>query len=182
MDRQEFEALIVKINMFAAGLEKLEGRLVDQFDQATQRITQTATSLASAADQSAALGSERLEQNASRVIAAGANSAVNDLLHRMGQAVGGLESALRNLQQRAAMIDRVHVATAWKAFIGLALSGVVIIGVAAYFAWDARQILQQAKWVRQVNAAEAAGKLAPCPDAQGICALIGKKWVRLDQT
>jgi hypothetical protein len=74
----------------------------------------------------------------------------------------------------------MHTANAWKAFIAAALGSLAVIAVAVYVVWHAHQDLQQVLWVEQINTAEAAGKLAPCPDG-GICVLINKKWVRLDK-
>jgi len=46
---------------------------------------------------------------------------------------------------------------------------------------QARTELTKAAWAAQINAAIAAGNLAPCADG-GICARVdGKRWVRLDQ-
>lgn len=185
MDRQEFEALVVKINMFAAGLKEMGDRLVSESNLATQRMNQTASSLASAVDQTAARASDQLQQTASRTIAAGANSVVDELLKRLGGSVGQLESSIGRFEQRVASTSRLHVATAWKGLIGLAMGGFAVIAVSAYYFWSAHQAAQQAnqqvQWVNQINAAVTSGKLAQCPNVDGLCALVGKKWVRLDQ-
>ncbi|WP_158621238.1 hypothetical protein [Dyella dinghuensis] len=184
MDRQEFEALIVKINMFAAGLNQMGDRLIKESNLSTQHMNHAASSLANIADQTATRVSDQLQQTASRTIAAGANAVVEVLLKQLGNGVGQLNRSIDQLERRVAAADRAHIATAWKGFVGLLTGGLAVIALTAYFSWSAHQTAQRAnqqiQWVSLINAAETNGKLAPCPDADGLCALIGKKWVKLD--
>jgi hypothetical protein len=185
MDRQEFEALVVKINMFAAGLNQMGDRLINESNLSTQRMNHTASGLANMAEQTATRVSDQLQQTASRTIAAGANVVVEKLLKQLGAGVGQLEISINHLEQRVTATDRLHVATAWKGFVGLAMGGLAVIALTTYFSWTARQTAQRAnqeiQWISQINAAESYGKLARCPEAEGLCALVGKRWVRLDQ-
>lgn len=185
MDRQEFEALVVKINMFAAGLKQMGDRLINESNLSTQHMNHAASSLANIADQTATRVSDQLQQTASRTIAAGANAAVDGLLNQLSSGVGQLERSINQMEQRIGSATRIHFAMAWKGFISLAMSGLAVIALTAYFSWAAHQTAQRAsqqiQWVNQINAAEASGKLAPCPDADGVCALVAKRWVRLDQ-
>lgn len=186
MEQPELEALVVKISMFANRVNELGEHVAQQSQQATQQLTQTAQGLSHVADQSVARIVEGVEQTAARSISAGANTAVSDMLQRLGHGVQQLDvqvrqmiGAVNTLESRVVKTDRAHVATAWKGFIGLLMGALAIVGASTYMVWSARQDLSNLKWAEQVQAAETAGTLAPCPEGDGICALDGKKWVRL---
>ncbi|WP_458072115.1 hypothetical protein [Rhodanobacter sp. BL-MT-08] len=187
MDQRELEALVVKISMFANRVNELGDHVAKQSQQATEQLTHTAKGLSNVADQSVARIVEGVEQSAAKSISAGANMAVSDILQRLGNGVQLLDSQVRQmigavntLEHRVVKTDRAHVATAWKGFIGLLIGALAIVGASTYMVWSARQDLGNLKWAEQVQAAETAGKLAQCPEGAGICALDGKKWVRLD--
>ena len=186
MDQRDLEALVVKISMVAGRLTELGEHVAQQSQQATQQLTQTAQGLSNIADQSVTRIVDGVKQTASQAISVGANSAVTELLQRLGDGVQQLEGQVRQiigavntLERRVTQTDRTHVATAWKGFIGLLIGALAIVGVSTYMVWSAHQELTNLKWAEQIQAAETAGKLAPCATGDGICALVGKKWVRL---
>ena len=186
MEQPELEALVVKISMFANRVTELGEHVAQQSQQATQQLTQTAQGLGHVADQSVTRIVDGVEKTAAKSISAGANTAVSEILQRLGNGVQQLDvqvkqmiGAINTLEQRVVKTDRAHVATAWKGFIGLLMGALAIVGASTYMVWSARQDLSNLKWAEQVQAAETAGTLAQCPDSDGICALDGKKWVRL---
>ena len=186
MDQRELEALVVKISMFASRVTELGEHVAQQSQQATQQLSQTAQGLSNIADQSVTRIVDGVKQTAAQAISAGANNAVAELLQRLGGGVQQLEGqdrqiigAINTLEQRVTKTDRAHVATAWKGFVGLLIGAVAIVGASTYMVWSAHQDLSNLKWAEQVQAAETAGKLAPCAKGGGICALDGNKWVRL---
>jgi hypothetical protein len=186
MDQRELEALVVKISMFANRVTELGEHVAQQSQQATQQLTHTAQGLSHVADQAVARIVDGVERTAAKSLAAGATSAVDELLRSLGNGVQQMEGQVRQiigavntLEQRVARTDRAHVATAWKGFIGLLIGAMAIVGASTYMVWSAHQELGNLRWAEQVQAAETAGKLAPCADGDGICALDGKKWVRL---
>ncbi|RUL67099.1 hypothetical protein EKH79_00385 [Dyella dinghuensis] len=180
MGQQDVEALAVKVGMFASNLKELSDRVVMESHQATQRMNQTAQSLALSAENAGKQAIERLQQTATGAIVAGAGAATNDIEQRLMACAGKVEHSTNQLDQRIRTLSIMHTANAWKAFIAAAVGSLAVIAVAVYVVWHAHRDLRRVQWVEQINAAEVAGKLAPCPDS-GICVLVNKKWVRLDQ-
>ena len=180
MGQQDVEALAVKVAMFASNLKELSDRVVMESHQATQSMNQTAQGLAISAENAGKQAIERLQQTAAGAIVAGVGAATNDVEKRLIACAGNVEYSTYQLDQRIHTLSMLHTANAWKAFIAAAVGSLAVIAVAIYVTWHAHQDLQQVQWVEQINAAEAAGKLAPCPDS-GICVFVNKKWVRLDK-
>lgn len=180
MGQQDVEALAVKVGMFASNLKELSDRVVMESHQATQSMNQTAQSLALSAESAGKQAIERLQQTAAGAIVAGAGAATSDIEQRLMACAGKVEHSTNQLDQRIRALSTMHTANAWKAFIAATLGSLAVIAVTAYIVWHAYRDLQEVQWVEQINAAEAAGKLAPCPDG-GICVLLDKKWVRLDK-
>jgi hypothetical protein len=92
-----------------------------------------------------------------------------------------MDQAAARLASRMDAGDRWYTAFAWKAFIASTLGSFAVIGTAGYAIWEAQHTLRETRWVRQINAAQAAGKLGQCPGGgDHVCAKVDKRWVRLD--
>ena len=57
----------------------------------------------------------------------------------------------------------------------------LVVGVAIYVFVAAKQEIKKNDWISGINAAVASGKLTTCTDGGGICAIVDKKQIRLDQ-
>ena len=180
MQQQDVEALAVKVGMFASNLKELSDRVVTESQLASQSMTLTAKSLAVSAETTGKQAVERIQQTAASAIVAGIGAAASDIEHRLVACANKVEFSTSQLEQRIYALRAMHTANAWKAFVAAALGSVAVIAVAIYVAWHAHQDIRQTQWAEQINAAEAAGKLAACPEG-GICVFVNKKWVRLDK-
>jgi hypothetical protein len=69
---------------------------------------------------------------------------------------------------------------AWKALLAVVMASAMVMAVACYVVWQSRQALTAVRWQQEIADAQAAGKLAPCPEG-GLCALVDKRWMRIDK-
>ena len=88
--------------------------------------------------------------------------------------------AASHLEIRIANSGALQRAIAWKAFLSLLLASATVVAVAAYMVWQSRQALTVMKWQQEIAEAQAAGKLAPCPEG-GLCVMVNKRWTRIDK-
>jgi hypothetical protein len=74
----------------------------------------------------------------------------------------------------------VQTVNVWKVFVASSVASLTAIAVAVYMGLQTHRDIVRSEWVTEINAAIAAGKLAPSADG-GLCAYENKKWVRLDK-
>lgn len=177
MDERDAKSLAVKL---AAVTDRMEQKL-DAVTRETLRASQTMGRQATEALSVSGEVSDGVRRAASEALSAGTASAVG----RLGEVVRNselqLERAAQQLEGRMVSVGRLQSAFAWKAFIASAVGCVAMVGAAGYAIWEARQASVGTRWVRQINAAQAAGRLAQCPGSDGhVCAKVDKRWVRLD--
>lgn len=177
MDEQDVKSLAVKL---AAVTDRIEKRL-DGVARETMRASQA---MGVQAQQSLA-ASEQVSAGVRRAASDALDDGASQAIERFGGVVRAseirLEGAAERLEQRMLSVGKLQAAFAWKAFAASALGSVALIGVAGYLLWEAHEASRTARWVKQINAAQAAGRLGLCPrDGDHVCAKVDKRWVRLD--
>ncbi|KJV37373.1 hypothetical protein [Luteibacter yeojuensis] len=177
MDEQDVKSLAVKL---AAVTDRIEKRL-----DAVARGTMQATQAMEQQARQALAASEQVSAGVRRAAADALQHGTTEAIDRFGGVVRAserrLEDAAERLERRMLTVGKWQVAFAWKAFAASALGSFALIGVAAYVIWEAREAARVTRWVKQVNAAQAAGRLGACPaGGEHVCAKVDKRWVRLD--
>ncbi|MGN6481123.1 hypothetical protein [Luteibacter sp.] len=177
MDEDDVKSLTVKLAAVTGRIEKRLDAVAKQTMQASQAMGHQAQQALSASAQVSA----DLRQAASEALDDGTANAIL----RFGEVIRAseirLENAASRLESRMVSGGRLQTAFAWKAFIASAVGSFAVIGTAGYAIWEAQHTLRETRWVRQINAAQAAGKLGQCPGGgEHVCAKIDKRWVRLD--
>lgn len=177
MDEDDVKSLAVKLAAVTGRIEKRLDAVAKQTVQASQAMGHQVQHALTASAQVSA----DLRQAASEALDAG----TTDAIQRFGEVIRAseirLENAAAQLESRMVSGGRLQTAFAWKAFIASTIGSFAVIGTAGYAIWEAQHSLRETRWVRQVNAAQAAGRLAPCPGSdQHVCARVDKRWVRLD--
>lgn len=177
MDEDDVKSLAVK---FAALTNRIEKRL-----DAVARETLSASQSMNRQSQEALASSSQVSAEVHRAASDALDHGTAAAISRFGDVVRASEIQLENAAQRleARMVSggRLQAAFAWKAFIASAVGSLAVLGTASYAVWEAQRHVTETRWVRQVNAAQAAGKLAPCPgNDEHVCAKVDRRWVRLD--
>lgn len=177
MDEDDVKSLAVKLAAVTGRIEKRLDAVAKQTLQATQAMGHQAQQALSA---SARISAE-LRAAANEALDGGTASAIQ----RFGEVVRAseirLEDAAARLESRMVSGGRLQSAFAWKAFIASTIGSIAVVGTAGYAIWEAQRSLGETRWVRQINAAQAAGRLSVCPGGgEHVCAKVDKRWVRLD--
>lgn len=181
MTQDDIKAMAVKLSMLIDSFETRGDKVVQQNTQAAEAIGRAAQNAAQVASQVSSRAVEEFRQAAGSALGQGLRDPLVQADKQLQASMLDVRNAAGELERRIQAAGRIHTATAWKMFIACALASLVVIGVAAYMAWQARTELAKAQWVGQINAAIASGNLAPCADG-GLCARVdGKRWVRIDQ-
>lgn len=177
MDEQDVRSLAVKL---AAVTDRIEKRL-----DAVARGTMHATQVMERQAQASLAASEQVSAGVRRAAGDALQHGTTEAIDRFGGVVRAsevrLESAAERLERRMLTVGKWQVAFAWKAFVASAFGSFALMGVAGYVIWEARDAARATRWVKQVNAAQAAGRLGVCPSGgEHVCAKVEKRWVRLD--
>ncbi|WP_426699845.1 hypothetical protein ACPPVV_10550 [Rhodanobacter sp. Col0626] len=180
MDQDDIKALAVKLAAFTDLLEQRGNEVVRQTGQAALAIDQSARNAAARSEQLTAQAVNEFKRAAADVVAQGLRQPLEEAGRVMQIGTHNIQSATAELEQRMAAIQKVHAANAWKTFIASAIASVAVIGAAAYIGVRTHQDMTRSEWVGQINTAIAKGKLATCAGG-GLCAHVGKQWVRLDE-
>lgn len=180
MDQDDIKVLAVKLAAFTDLLEQRGNEVVRQTGQAAQAIDQSARNAAAKSEQLTAQAVGEFKRAAADVVAQGLRQPLEEAGRVMQAGTHNIQSATAELERRMTAIQKVHVANAWKTFIASAVASVVVIGAAIYIGVRTHQDMTRSEWVSQINTAIANGKLAACADG-GLCAHVGKQWVRLDE-
>ena len=181
MTQDELKAMAVKLSMLVDSFETRGDKVVQQNAQAAETIRMAALHVSQITQQVSTSALEEFRRAAGATLGQGLREPLAQAQKQLEGSMLEVRNASAELQRRVSQAGRVHTATAWKAFIACALGALLVIGAAAYAVTQARTELTKAAWTAQINAAIAAGNLAPCADG-GICARVdGKRWVRLDQ-
>jgi hypothetical protein len=181
MSEDDIKAMAVKLAMLVDSFETRGDKVVQQNVQAAETIRMAAQSVSQVAHEVSASAVEEFRHAAGATLSHGLREPLAQAEKHLESAMLDVRNAAADLQQRVSQAGRVHTATAWKAFIACAVGGLLVIGAAAYTVMRAHTEVANAAWTARINAAIAAGNLAPCADG-GICARVdGKRWVRLDQ-
>ena len=181
MTQDDLKAMAVKLSMLVDSFETRGDQVVQQNAQAAETLRMAALNVSQVTQQVSASAVEEFRQAAGATLNQGLREPLAQAHKQLESSMLDVRNAAAELQRRVNQAGRVHTATAWKAFIACAIGSLLALGAAAYAAMHARTELTKAAWTSQINAAIAAGNLAPCADG-GICARVdGKHWVRLDQ-
>ena len=177
MDEDDVKALAVKLAAVTGRIEKRLDAVARETLQASQTMGRQAQHALSASEQVAA----GVRRAASDALDDGTAQAIK----RFGDVVRAseirLEDAAVRLEKRMVSGGRLQTAFAWKAFVASTIGSFAVVGMAGYAIWEAQHSLRETRWVRQINAAQASGKLAQCPGTgEHVCAKVDKRWVRLD--
>jgi hypothetical protein len=180
MTQDDIKGLAVKLSVLVDSFETRGDEVVQQTLQASQAIHHSARQAAQTAQQITSRALEEFQQTASHALKGGLREPVQQADRSLQASMHKIQQATNQLEQGVRAINRMHTATAWKAFIVSSLASLAVIGVAAYVGFKAHQDIARSEWIGEINAAVAQGNLAHCPGSDGICARVGGKWVRLD--
>ena len=123
---------------------------------------------------------DQFRQTASGAIREGMRGATERYDQTLAGSAQKVAEAASHLEVRIAQSAALQWAIAWKAFLAVVLASVTVVAVAGYMVWQSRQALTALKWQQEIADAQAAGKLAPCPEG-GLCAMVNKRWTRIDK-
>ncbi len=179
MEPEELEALAVKLGIVAAGLMELGDRIAGETQQASQGLRQTAEDAAAISQRLTAQALEQFRHAAATLLAEALRDPVRQADLALRGSIGRSETAAAQLETRLRTVGRLNAVNAWRSFVASAVASIAIIGVAVYAAQQAHQDLIRSDWAGQINAAVAAGTLAPCANGAGICAFTNNRWVTL---
>lgn len=181
MDPDELEALAVKLGVVAAGLMELGDRVAAETRVASHELRQAAQDAAAVSQRLTAQALEQFRHAGAELLGEALREPVRQAGLALQDSSARAEVAAAQLEARLRTAGRLNAVNAWRTFLASALASVAIIGVAVYAALQAHQDLTRSDWIGQINAAVAAGTLAPCPSGVGICALVDKRWATLAQ-
>lgn len=182
MTQDDIKGLAVKLSVLVDSFENRGDEVVQQTLQASQAIHRSAEQAALTAEQITSRALEEFQQTATHTLQGSLQGPVQQADRSLQASMQKIRQATDQLEQSVRTTNRMHTATAWKAFVASALGSLAVIGVAAYMGLQAHQDIVRSEWVGQINAAIAQGNLARCPGSDGLCARVGGKWVRLDTT
>lgn len=179
MNPGEVKALAVKL---AAVTDRIEGRLA-HVSEANLVASQT---MALAAQRAGQVSEDltrdalaRFQATARQAATEGLRGAADSYEQALSASAQRVADAAAQLEARMRRSSALQWAMAWKAFAALAIASLVVIGVAGYMAWQAHLSMKEAQWSQEINAAQAGGKLARCPEG-GLCVMVNKRWTRID--
>lgn len=181
MGPDELEALAVKLGVVPAGLMELGDRIAAETRTTSQELRQTAHEAAAVSQRLTVQALEQFQYAGVERLGEALRDPVRQAGLALRDSIGRAEEAAAQLEARLRTVRRLNAVNAWRTFVASALASVVIIGVAVYAALQAHQDIARSDWIGQINAAVAAGTLAPCPSGVGICALVGNRWTMLAQ-
>lgn len=176
----DLRALALQMAAFTQLLEQRGQQVVQQTHEAAQLLSQTAKGAAASSERMTVAAIEQFRLAAAGAVADGMRGPMQDAGRTMQHGTQNIQTATNELEKRIRSAGKALTATAWKAFVASALASIAVIAVAAYMGVRTHRDIVRAEWVGSINSAIASGKLAPCHD-EGLCAHIGKKWVRIDQ-
>lgn len=176
----DLRALALQMAAFTQLLEQRGQQVVQQTHEAARQLSQTANAAAASTERMTVAAIEQFRQAAAGAVADGMRRPMEDAGRTMQSGTQNIQAATSALENRVRTVGKALTASAWKAFVASALASVAVIAVAVYMGVRTHQDMARAEWIGLINTAIANGKLAPCHDG-GLCAHIGKKWVRIDQ-
>jgi hypothetical protein len=180
MDQDDLKALAIKLAALADMLERRGDAVVRQTAQAVQAIDHSAQSAAAVSERLTARAVEEFKRAVADVVAQGLHRPLEEAGHSLRTGTNHVLAAANELERQMQAIRKVHVANAWKTFVASAVASLAVAAAALYIGGRAHQDMTHSEWVGQINAAIANGNLAACAD-DGLCAHVGKQWVRLDK-
>ena len=165
MEHQEIRALSVRLASLTDLLEQRSERAVQEVEQSTDELQQTAKALG--------LQGRQLAQEAVRTIGAQAGAAIHHGLH---EAVEQCSAALQNVAQEAVrtmahlreqsdVLRRSQRSTLWTCAFALLIGALLTAGGAGYLVWKARDSMRQAEFSAAILDAARAGTLTQCGEA-----------------
>jgi hypothetical protein len=180
MDSHGIEQLAVELAAFTQTLEQRAAAAGQRLEQASENLRCTAGDVAASAQRMTGSAVAEFKHTASDVLADGMRPALEQADAELRERLQEIAGATRQLEQRVRTLNALHTANAWKAFVASAVASLAVIVMAVYTGIHAHQEVQRSQWVGAINAAVADGKLTACEEG-GICARVGRKWVRLDR-
>lgn len=180
MDQDDIKALAVKLAAVADMLERRGDAVVRQTAQAAQAIDHSAQNAAATSEHLTARAVEEFKRAAADVITQGMRQSLEEAGRSMRASTSNILTATSELERHMQAIRKAHVANAWKTFVASAVASLAVVATALYIGGRTHQDMTRSEWVGQINAAIANGNLAACAD-DGLCAHVGKQWVRLDK-
>ena len=175
----DIRVLALQLAAFTAALEQRGDHVVRQTHEAAQRINEVARTAVASSERMTADAIEQFRRAAADAVGEGLLRPMEDAGRTMRSGTQTIQAATNELEARVRTLGKTLTAHAWKTFVASALASVVVIGVAVYMGLRTHQDIARAEWVGLINAAVADGKVAPCADG-GLCARMGKQWVRID--
>jgi hypothetical protein len=176
----DIRALALQLAALTAALEQRGDRVVQQTHEAAQRVGDVARAAAASSERITAGAIEQFRLAAAEAVGEGLRRPLEDAGRTMRSGTQTIQAATNELEARVRTLGKTLTAHAWKTFVASALASVAVIGVAVYMGLRAHRDIARADWVGLINTAVANGKLAPCANG-GLCARMGKQWVRIDQ-
>lgn len=177
----DLRALALQLAAFTGVLEQRGQQVMQEVQDAAQRLDRTAHGVADSSERLAAGIIEHIRQAAATTVASGLRQPLEEAGRTMQDGTQRIRHAIRELEQRTNRLGRALSAHAWKTFVASAVASLAVIAVAVHVGAQAHRANVRAEWIGRINAAIANGKLARCADGHGVCARAGSKWVRLDQ-
>lgn len=177
---EDIRALALQMAAFTQLLEQRSEQVMQQTHEAAQHLGQTATGAAASSERMTAAAIDRFQQAAAGAVADGLRRPMEEAGRTMQSGTQNIRAATAELEARVRSVGKALTANAWKAFVASVLASAAVIAVAVYMGVTTHREMARAEWARLINASIANGKLAPCHDG-GLCARMGKKWVRIDQ-
>lgn len=177
---QDLTALAVRLASVTDRVESRLGQVSEQTLSASQAMVRQTHDAQKVAAEVTQVALEQFRQAAASAIRDGMRGATEQYDQTLAASAHKVVDAASLLEARMARSGALHWATAWKAFLALLLAGTTVVAVAGYIVWQARQNLAGLRWQQEIADAQAAGKLAPCPEG-GLCAMVNKRWTRIDK-
>lgn len=175
----DIRALALQLAAFTAALEQRGDHVVRQTHEAAQRVSDVARTAAASSEHMTADAIEQFRLAAADAVGEGLRRPLEDAGRTMRSGTQTIQAATNELEVRVRALGKTLTAHAWKTFVASALASVAVIGVAVCMGLRSHQEIARGEWVGLINAAVADGRLAPCADG-GLCAHVGKQWVRID--
>lgn len=176
----DLRALALHLAAFTELLEQRGNHVVQQTLEAAQHLGQTAKHAAASSERMTAGAIEQFRQAAAGAVAEGMRRPMEEAGRTMRSGTQDIQKATSELEVRVRAVGKTLTAHAWKTFVASALASLAVVGVAVYMGMRTHQDIARAEWIGLINTAIANDKLAQCPDG-GLCARMGKKWVRIDK-
>lgn len=179
-ESDDLRALALQLAAFTATLEQRGDHVVQQTREAAQHISEVARTAAASSERMSAGAIEQFRLAAAAAVSDGMRQPMEQAGRTMQEGTQAIRTATNELETRVRTVGRALTAHAWKSFVASALASLAVIGVALYMGLHTHQEIARSEWIGLINNAVANGKLAPCAD-EGLCARMGKKWVRIDR-